>query len=593
MMCKVFVSAVVLLTVAENATVRDTVPATERPPADGRAVVAFTDVNLVPMDRERILTHQTVVVRGGRIAEIGDAATIRVPSSALRVDGQGRYLTPALVDMHVHLKSPHELPLFLVNGVTTVYNLNGRPAHVAWRDRIRRGELIGPTIYSCGPTIRLAERAEEARRIVEEQSKAGYDSIKIYVRISNEAYPVLVDTARRHNMLVVGHIPRGPGLEGVLKAHQAIAHAEEYIYSFFHDNIDDESRIPEAASATRTADVPVILTLVAYDHILRQAEDLPAFLKRPEIQYLAPWTRQTWGPGVNDYRLRFGTAEKQEYLRKSLAFQKVLIKALHKAGVHILVGTDSMNPGVVPGYSVHEELHNLVELGFTPFEAIQAATIYPAQFFKDPPEFGAVAVGKRADLLLVDGDPLRDVTVLARPLGVMAAGRWLTSDQLSAMRNGVAAAYARDEAFVKSNFERDPDRVFRYLEQNDPFGELSTRLAFDVIAERGVARFVQLYEELSKTRPGAGMLDEMAIDQLGYLLLQADKKKEAIEVFGLNVTAHPRSATAYDSLASGHVRNGDNDSAIRCYRKSLEVNPFSKMTAEKLRKLTSLKTETD
>ena len=155
-------------------------------------------VSVVPMDRERILKRQTVILRDGRIAAMGAAGSVEVPKEALRVDGDGRYLMPGLVDMHAHLYTPEEFPLYLAHGVTTVYNLWGRPAHLLWRERIARGEMLGPTIYTCGPIIFRADTADEARRIVEEQSKAGYDSIKIYNDVSKEAYPVLVETARRN-----------------------------------------------------------------------------------------------------------------------------------------------------------------------------------------------------------------------------------------------------------------------------------------------------------------------------------------------------------------------------------------------------------
>src|SRR5262249_48735186 len=157
--------------------------------------------------------------------------------------------------------------------------------HLLWRDQIAKGKMVGPTIYTCGPIVFRAETPEEAERIVEAQSAAGYDSIKIYNDVSKEAYPALVEAARRKKMLVIGHIPRKVGLAGVLAARQPIAHAEEFVYTYFDWKVDDESRVAEAVAAVRQADVPVVLTLVLYDHILRQAEDLPAFLTRPEIRY--------------------------------------------------------------------------------------------------------------------------------------------------------------------------------------------------------------------------------------------------------------------------------------------------------------------
>jgi hypothetical protein len=512
------------------------------PAGDETGPIAFVNVNVIPMDSERILEQQTVIVRDGRILELGAADKISVPNDALRIDGRGKYLLPGLTDMHVHLKSPHEFPLYLANGITSVFNLWGRPAHLLWRDRIARSEMIGPTLYTCGPIIFHADTVDEARQIVEEQSKAGYDSIKIYNDVSKEAYPVLVETARRHHMLVVGHIPRAVGLEGVLEAHQAIAHLEEYIYTFFKDNVDDESRIPAAVAATRAADVPVTLTLVNFDHILRQAEDLPSFLKRPELKYLAPWVRDSWGPGRNFYQPRFKTVEQQKYLRKALAFQKTLTRELNRAGVKLFVGTDAMNPGVVPGFSVHEEMRLLVESGFTPFEAIRAATRFPAEFLDPAGGFGSVAAGKRADLILLNGNPLESLTNLTRRGGVMVRGRWLPESELEQMIAAVAAEYARDEKFVRSHLESDRQPAIRYLAENDPFNNLAIAAVSDLIIDKGFDQFKKIHDAMKRDAPGAFLSQEWFVDDVGADLLERGRRNEAIAVFQLNTELYPQSA---------------------------------------------------
>jgi tetratricopeptide (TPR) repeat protein len=536
-------------------------------------VTAFVNVNVVPMDKEGVLLNQTVLVSDGRIGLIGPAASTKIPAGAQRVDGKGQYLMPGLVDMHVHMHSPQEFPLYLANGVTTVYNLNGRPAHLLWRDRVARGEMIGPTIYTCGPTIRTAQKAEEARQLVEEQSKAGYDSIKIYNGVSKEAYEVLIAEAKKHNMLYVGHIPREPGLEGVLKAGQAVAHAEEYIYTFFNHKVDDESRIPEAAALTRDAHVQVILTLVAYDHILQQATDLRALLARPETKYLAPWIEKSWEPGSNDYEKRFANDKGRADLTKALAFQKKLVREMHRDGVRIMVGTDAMNPGVVPGFSVHEELQHLVEVGFTPFEALQAGTQYPADFLRGSSEFGTVTTGKRADLILVEGNPLQDVGRAAHPSGVMVRGRWLPAAQLARMLEDVPTDYAKQLQVAKKDFQNDPVKTLQTVKMNDPFDDLSNRVVQDVVIEKGTIKFRELYGQLKTRQPDAALIQEDYINNLGYSLMTQRRMKEAIDILKLNVEAYPQSANTYDSLAEAYMNNGDKELAIQYYRKALEVDP--------------------
>lgn len=550
------------------------------------AVVAFLNVNVVPMDREGVLENQTVVVKNGIISEIGAASKVKVPKGALRVEGRNRYLMPGLVDMHAHLYSPLELPVYLANGVTTVYNLNGRPANLLWRADVAQGKLAGPTIYTCGPTIRTAQKAEEARQLVEEQSRAGYDSIKIYNGVSKEAYDTLIAEAQKRGMLYIGHIPREPGLESVLKAKQAIAHAEEYVYTTFKNNTDDETRIPEVAAQTRDAGVQVVLTFVAYDHIIKQVETLPALLATPEMKYLAPWVRESWGEDVNPYKLRLGT--QGAALNKSLAFQKKLAKELHRVGVRIMTGTDAMNPGVVPGFSEHEELRHLIDLGFTPFEAIRAATRYPGEFLTKTGEFGTVAVGKRADLLLVDGNPLRDIARVARPLGVMARGRWMPQAELQRMLDDVQPSYAKQVEIVKAGLAEGTAKVWDYLSYNDPTDTLLAKSAGDVVIEQGIEKFQRTFDLTWKRDQKSPFVQENFINGLGYYLVGKKKMKEAIDIFKVNVAAYPKSGNTYDSLAEAYMNIGDKQRAIEFYRMAIEVEPNyanAKAAAELIKRL--------
>lgn len=550
-----------------------------------RRTVAFVNVNVVPMDSERVLERQTVIVRDGRIVAMDAVGSMEVPKEALRIDGSGRYLMPGLVDMHAHLYTPQEFPLYLARGVTTVYNLWGRPAHLNWRERIARGEILGPTIYTCGPIIFRADTVDEARRIVEEQKKAGYDSIKIYNDVSKEAYPVLVETARQNKMLVVGHIPRAVGLDAVLKARQPIAHAEEFVYTVFDWNVEDESRIPAVVAATREANVPVTPTLVFYDHMLQQAGDLPAFLARPELKYLAPWARVMWGPGLNRYNPDNSSPKSLAFCRKSLAFQKTLARSLHQAGVKILAGTDAMTPGAMPGFTMLEELQNLAELGLTPYEVIRAATRYPAEFLSRSNDFGTIAVGQRADLILVNGNPLANLTNVQRRVGVMARGEWRTEAELQKMVDEIPDAYQRAEKRVESLLTHDPAGASRYIEENDPFEFVALAAELNLIAREGVGPFRKIHRDLQKARPGAELFWEDNMNAFAHRMLELGRKKEAIELLMMNLETHPKSAKACDRLADAHLKNGNKDRAIEFYKKALEIDPKFTSSLEALKKL--------
>ena len=418
------------------------------------AVLAFVDVNVVPMDGERVLAGQTVLVRDGRIAGLGPSKRVKVPRGASVVDGRGKYLMPALVDMHVHLRNYSEaetaalLKLYVARGVTTVLNLSGTPRHLELRGRVRRGELFGPNIYTSGPFISNATGSsptpEEVERAVVEQKRAGYDLIKIHGDFTREAYARLFVAARREGLRVVGHAPRNLGPEVMSEERQdVVAHAEEYIYdreSNSGDFAKVEPRIPELARATAAAGTWLIPNLTAYKNIGLQASDIDGVMRRPEMKYVPPGIAAGWGPETNPYYLRFRHLPVEGFWARYRVLEK-LTKGFHTAGVRLLAGTDAMNPSVVPGFSLHDELRDLVAAGLTPYESVRTATANPGEFLSGG-ETGVVAAGKRAELLLVDGNPLVDVGNASRLSGVVLRGRWLPAAELRAMLEELPASYA-------------------------------------------------------------------------------------------------------------------------------------------------------
>ena len=391
--------------------------------------------NVVPMDSDRVLRDQTVVVSGGRIAAIGPSETTRSPQGAKVIDARGGYLTPGLADMHVHVYTPEELTLYVVNGVTTVFNLNGRPQYLEWRRRISDGKLLGPAIYSTGPTFDRPRSPEAAVEDVDKIAAAGYDGIKIYNQVGAAEYPALTAEAKKKGLVLVGHVAREPGFAATLAAGQSIAHAEEYVYTFFHDDPSrnevvhplDTARIPKAVAMTREAGISVIPTLIAFRNIVRQATDVGKYLKDPNLVYMAPSMRAKLEPARNTYATRFDP-ELVPGLAVSYEFQRQLVKALHDGGVPILAGTDASWLGV-PGFCLLDEIEIFQELGFTPYAAIKTATLDPARLLKKEGEFGTISAGKRADLILSRENPLEDVRRLREPEGVMVAGRWIPKEE--------------------------------------------------------------------------------------------------------------------------------------------------------------------
>ncbi len=442
------------------------------------STIAFVNVNVIPMDRERILEGHSVVVKNGLIETVGPASSVQIPEDALKIDGTGKYLMPGLADMHVHNWSENEFILFLANGVTTIRNMWGAPQHLQWRAKIAKGELLGPTIYTAGPLLdgappiwegsTVVEKPEEAEGIVAEQKEAGYDFIKIYNRLSVEVFDAIVAAAKINNIPVAGHVPDDVGLEHFLNSH---VYANEHLTGYremlesddspFRDKNDlssrikrwnyiDESKIPEVVDATVKAGLWNCPTIVVHQGFVSSDEAKELF-ERPDMKYVDPMTKASWDPS-QDFRSKDLTLNDFDLIKKGTTLMVKLTGALHKAGAKLVLGTDTPNPFVIPGFSIQRELKNLVDAGLSPYEAIKAGTSSAAEFF-GVDTFGTIAEGKRADLILVKENPLQDVANVAKREGVMVRGRWLPEQELQKKLEDLAVSYASP----KKRFADVPD----------------------------------------------------------------------------------------------------------------------------------------
>jgi hypothetical protein len=416
------------------------------------ASTAFVGVNVVPMDRDTVLADQTVLVRNGRIAYVGPRRSTAVPASARRIDGRNKWLIPGLTDAHVHLAyvlnakhNPLLLRLFVAEGVTTVANMLGLPEHVDLRARVARGEVFGPTIFTSGfyvgePYTKTAAQADSA---VRQQRAAGFDMIKLHGNIGADAYQSLAAAAKREGIPLVGHLPRNLGLTVALNAGQTmIAHAEEYLYGWFGFGRTLTSRdqvialVDTAAALTKASGAWVTPTLFVFGAIPAQMQNLDSVLNTAEMKRIPDVLKFEWTPDRNSYR-RIPLANLEGF-RNQYALLKRLTKALHSAGVPLLMGTDAMaTAAVLPGTSAHNELRELVAAGLSPYEALKTATVNAALFFRQTGEFGVIKTGARADLVMLDANPLKQIDATSRIDGVMLRGRWLDRATLETLRTSI------------------------------------------------------------------------------------------------------------------------------------------------------------
>jgi imidazolonepropionase-like amidohydrolase len=420
--------------------------------ADDYARMAFVDVTVLPMDTERSLAHQTVVVQDGLIQAMGQVDTVPLPTGTVRVDGAGRYLLPGLADMHVHVMDASHGLLYLANGITTIRNMSGQPFHLQAIGAVERGEWLAPTLHTTGPimdgsppqwpTSVVIQSANEAERAVEVQRAAGFTSAKVYDGLRADAYRGIVSAARRLQMPIVGHVPVAVGLKAALAAKQdSIEHVRGYLTAAGGTAGFDDARLASAIDQTLAAGTWNCPTLT----VLRQTAPLEAKsdrLARPELRYLSRSLIGQWLAETAEVAAGVALAGAGATQRRYAD----IVRGLHTAGASLLLGTDSSNPWVVPGFSIHEELAHLVAAGLSPFDALRAGTRDAARFLGQASEFGTIEVGKRADLLLLAGDPFADVGNLRRRIGVMTRGRWLTEPDLQSRLEALAGAMAPPSA---------------------------------------------------------------------------------------------------------------------------------------------------
>jgi imidazolonepropionase-like amidohydrolase len=412
-------------------------------------VVAFVDVHVIPMNRDGVLDHQTVIVRGNRIAEIGPAARVRAPTGATTVDGRGKYLMPGFAEMHGHLPNPNDGPeltenvlfLYVANGVTTVRGMQGNLAHLELKARIARGELLGPRLWVPGPALggNAAPTPDAGRRLVAEQHAAGFDHVKIQEGLSRETYDTIVATAKRLGIRFAGHVPDAVGVYHALESGQAsIDHLDNYVETIGGPDSADDRKIAQVVAATCAARAWTIPTLALWETFLG-TDDSAALAARPEVRYVPQAWRANWARQLA--QTRRNNALPAEKRLVTLALRRKILKALQTAGCPIAFGTDSPQLYSVPGFSIHREIRSMTAAGLSPQQILSEGTRQVGRYFGAEQEFGSIAPGQRADLLLLNGNPLTDLANVARRAGVMVNGRWLPEADIQARLERIAASY--------------------------------------------------------------------------------------------------------------------------------------------------------
>lgn len=433
--------------------------------------IAVMGVSVIPMDRERVLKNQTVLIRAGRIAEIGDESKIKIPSEALRIDGRGKFLMPGIVDMHLHLPPgegvnndlpSQQLRLLLANGVTTGRNMIGSPSNLILRDKINKGEITGPQIFTSGPPLlgNNVASVEAAVKVVNDQKKAGYDLLKVHENLKPEIYDAIAKTANEIGIQFAGHVTSTVGLKRALSAKQtSIEHLDNYLQTAVvapNANVEitpsqivlgdtlkyiDEKKFAELARETKNSSVANTPTLTLFKIVVSDIKP-EEYLKWEEMQYVPAKMRENFAKQKTGTLNIPGSPEEK---KRFIDVRNQLIRELYKAGAKIVVGPDSPQLFLVPGFATHRELQSLVEAGLSNYAVLEAATRNGAENLGMLKEFGTIEKGKRADLLLLNANPLESIGNAKRIAGVMARGKWMAKTDLQKMLEDVAALQRGNE----------------------------------------------------------------------------------------------------------------------------------------------------
>jgi len=391
--------------------------------------LAITHVTLIDTRTGQARPDVTVVITGDRISAVTESRRPKLPPGAQILDGRGKFLIPGLWDMHAHLfatvpvdpddPAPRDffVPRLVASGITGVRSMWDHPAAI----RKLRADPASPRIVACGPIVDgpqpyvpgsiACANAQQGREAVDRLKGEGSDFVKVYSLLPREAYLGIVEQARKTGLPVAGHVPNSVTFEEASDAGQ------KSIEHLMRLDALDPQRLPTLLAKFVKNSTWVAPTLAVHRAVAWFGD--PEFMRDPRLDSLPPLLLQFWKSGP----AAINPSQDPGARRLKFEAQLQLVGAMHRAGVRILAGTDTPNPYVFPGSSLHDELELLVKAGLTPLEALQAATIRPAEYLGLEDRLGSIAPGRFADLVLLEANPLSNIANTRRIAAVILNGQ--------------------------------------------------------------------------------------------------------------------------------------------------------------------------
>ena len=434
------------------ATVLTIIQCSSPPVYEGEELV-FQNVSIVTMADDKVLQNQSLVVRGDSIYRMGEYTPGK---NATVIDGSGKYIIPGLTEMHAHIPVAVEgndtlvketLFLYLSQGVTTIRGMLGNPYHLELKELIDKGEILSPRVFTSSPSINggSVTSKEEAIEKVTQYQKEGYDFLKIHPGVKLEVWDQIEATANKVGISYAGHVPVEVGIHRALEAeYRTIDHLDGYIDGLIPDKVEfdkdaggffgygfrdlvDENMIKDLVAKTKAQNVSVVATQTLFTRWF-SPDDPDEMMQADEMQYMPSKTRFSWRQ--NKERMISDEDYNVEGWGKYIQIRKAILKEMDDQNVNFLLGSDAPQVMNVPGFSIHHEMKEMADAGFSNLKILMSGTVGPAKFFEDEGEYGVIAEGASADFILLSGNPLEDISNAQKINGVMVRGNWLSKIEI-------------------------------------------------------------------------------------------------------------------------------------------------------------------
>lgn len=408
-------------------------------PASNNSTYLITNVNIIPMHQDTVLANKMVYIQDGIIKSISES----LPNKEVEiVDAQGKFLLPGLIDMHVHVWDKYELGLYLANGVTAVRNVWGIPMHLRIKEDVNNDKILSPLFYTTGPkltgpefigddNLNLTSPSEAKDKVISYKDR-GYDFIKTYYGLDRDIFDAVVEQAAISKMDIVAHpsqkVPFSYHLNPQIKS---IEHAEEIVQQPLQFNLDTIKLQPIIDSISNSKYSRYCPTLTVFNNIYQMMIN-DSILEAEPLSYMNPLIKKVDSKNQFNrwHNAKIEDSSVVDRIKNQHDFHLEIVAKLHRDGVPIICGTDAGIGVTLPGFSIHKELAFYKEAGLSNYEVLKTATVNAAQTHSIMNQLGTIEEGKVANLLLVDNNPLMELSTLENPSSIFIKGRQINRKTL-------------------------------------------------------------------------------------------------------------------------------------------------------------------